>query len=132
MEVIEDRIQQIIIENGIGYQGYDTDIEKTIEYLPNFIDMVNIASTWLKTKNKIKGTNLRSYAVKHMVEQWQNSTKGNYVYISTGAMIVAAILSGFTVKRDGHTQNAMIGISKKSLTKDDGYLRHRSWRKNAI
>lgn len=73
---------------------------------------VNTCLDWLKLQKKTK--NIRtvhwSYHLKHVVEDWYRETNNQELSIPNGALIAAAYLLGFKVKRIPKTPNAYFNI----------------------
>ncbi len=116
-----EMIKEISEEYNIGFQGTNTDLED--KDVPEFSEEVNYALKWLSEKKSTKNvtySSLSSYAAKHMVESWTEKTLGNSIYVSTGAMSIAAIIMKYPVQIVSGSPNTRIGISKRSLTPMDG------------
>jgi hypothetical protein len=97
---------------------------------------VEIATEWLllckKTKNPRPPHSPSSYGLKHEAQGWGRRARGYHHepsggYVSNGALLMAAIMLGFTIKRDKDLSfpNAWLNISSK---RPDGYIRDRCGR----
>ena len=58
---------------------------------------------------------LSSYSIKHMGERWCRWQSGAPAYIRNGAFIIAAIVSGFKIKRIPGSQNCLVNIAVRGL-----------------
>lgn len=106
---------------GLRVHGYCTgmDAEGIPERGPlvihgdqRFWDQVMLAFRYLGDEaNPSKGAGRDSYWLKHEVEYWSQQ-HGPRKYIPNGALIVAAVMKGFTVRRSEfkHNPNAMVGV----------------------
>ena len=113
---------------GLSSAGFDDKPERcakdwdfqlrTPEAATDLVDQITRATAWLQKCKRIKSVNGRapSYSLKHECEQWcRSGCSWCNCYISNGALIMAAILSGFIYKRPPRckrrSQNAFINIA---------------------
>jgi hypothetical protein len=54
---------------------------------------------------------LTSYGLKHSAERWCRWETGEHVYVSNGMFIVAALVSGFEIKRLPCSRNCLVNLS---------------------
>lgn len=78
---------------------------------PNVVEQVADAIRFLDAAGRQKMLNRRStsYGWKHVAERWVGR------YISNGAMIAAALIRGYTVKRCATGSSAFINIPRAAL-----------------
>lgn len=96
---------------GMTMQRYQAKIKEGQQSLLNELDAINKCVEWLADVAKTKTLNRKrtSYDYKHIVEE-------DIGYLSNGAFIVAAILAGFTVKRECEDSlNGRVNISERDL-----------------
>lgn len=75
---------------------------------------VATAIAFLRQCEPTKTLNTNSYSLKHKAERW-GKRLGLESYLTNGALIVAAVYLGFSVRQhDG--PNASVGVSKQSIT----------------
>lgn len=125
MKVSDNDIDNVLKNNknitghGFGiYKGreltkddFDKEFSDEVAYLYQHKHEIQACINWLKTAQKRKTLNKdhSSYGMKHIVERKYRC------YVSNGAFIVAAILSGFDIGRCRFdSANAHINISSKS------------------
>jgi len=94
----------------------DNDDNKLDEPKDEFVEQVQRAREWLEGLPKTARFNRRatSYGYKHEAERWLRASRSGRqnCYISNGALIVAALISGFKVKRSAgfDSPNAYLNI----------------------
>jgi hypothetical protein len=94
-----------------------------------FMNEVDRAEDFLRGYRKIKNVSFlqMSYGLKHRAERCAREAGADWgdCYVSNGALIVAAVLHGFVVKRVGRSSlNAYINISQRPRFADTGLFRH--------
>ena len=106
-------IMRVVLSTSITPDGFTSKPRNNIE-LREFMEDPAIfsVSSFLKNvkKTQVIVTGLSSYRLKHWLEESKS------IYISNGAFIVGAILSGCQVRRTG--KNALFNISQKSFTQN--------------
>lgn len=99
----------------LGYPGFGYESQEERQKLLESLDQVEHVITWLRDKNVEKrksiNPNHSSYAYKHLCEK----TEPQFGYISNGAFILGALLSGFSIEIQGI--NAFFNISDKSINR---------------
>ena len=123
MSMIKEDVPKIMKDHKLGMYGYTNKIKEQEYHPESFYDEVSDALQWIGTKSptkRISNKSVGSYSAKHMAEKWLGIDRNENVYIPNGALIIAALMRDFPVKRIHDTPNAFIGISKKTLTKQDG------------
>ncbi|PZP28899.1 MAG: hypothetical protein DI603_18215 [Roseateles depolymerans] len=98
---------------GIDAEGIPDRGPLVITADARFWEQVMLAFRYLGDEAKpSKGKGRDSYWLKHEVEYWTEQLGGRH-YIPNGALIVAAVMKGLTVRRSEfkYSPNAMIGVS---------------------
>ncbi len=120
-------VKELSKEHNIGFTGYNSELDDS--EVPQFIEEVNHALQWLfrkKPTKTVSDSSMSSYTLKHMVEHWSRTTQGKDIYVSTGAMSIAAIMMKYPIKIVSDSPNTIIGISKRTLNPMDGYMNGRT------
>lgn len=97
-----------------------SEVDKAILWINKFINKNKLR----KTKNE----NIYSYYLKHCVEKWLQLIYrkipfyNNTYYISNGAFIAAALLSGLTAYQINDSEYAFFNIHNSDLSYFDNYI----------
>jgi hypothetical protein len=101
---------------GIDAEGIPERGPLVIHGDEHFLRQVMAAFRFLSEESlPSKGAGLDSYWLKHEVEYWSERVSSR-LYVSNGALIVAAVMKGYTVTRyeSKHNPNARIGARIKA------------------
>jgi hypothetical protein len=104
--------------------GFDAQRKPTVTNLldPNGLNEVQGAIDYLKGRRRVNATcnSVGSYALKHNAQAWHLS-HGREVYISNGAFLIAAMMSGFSLySGNGYGMSRGVGIHRADIqTKED-------------
>lgn len=107
---VED-YKQIMKKYGFNWVGFNNGSNSEGD-----LDLSNLqkARKFVSKYKKIKHCNKGSYRLKHIFEKSKNGC-----YINNGFLILACLLEGFSVKKDGI--NGLINIEKGILIKGEDY-----------
>ena len=119
---IEPKILELAEQDGVTPEGFEAfSLEAWLWDWPEYARQVDAAIEALRHLPRVsKRRAVSNYWLKHVLERRHDT------YISPGACIIAALILGIDVWREGKTRNALIGVSVDSAEPAPQYLPSRA------